>query len=116
MNIYIAGQMRGIPHFNYPAFMRAARKLREDGHVVFSPAERDNDRHGVDISINNPAGCEKLAAQLHGFSIRDALLDDLTFICREADAIALLPGWEKSKGANAEYATALALGLQVIHL
>lgn len=116
MKIYIAGPMRGIAFFNFPAFNKAAAYLRERGHTVFNPAERDNERHGVDISSGNTAGCELLAAKQHGFNLREALHDDLTFICREADAIALLPGWEKSKGANAEYATAIALGLEIIHL
>ena len=44
----------------------------------------------------------------------EALKDDLEFICLEADGIALLPGWENSKGAAAERATAIALGLHVM--
>ncbi len=116
MNIYIAGPMRGIPEFNFPAFFAAADKLRAEGHTVFNPAERDNDTHGVDISKGNATGCEDQAAKEHGFNLRDALCDDLTFICKEADAIAMLPGWENSKGANAERATAIALGLQEITL
>lgn len=116
MKFYVAGPMRGIPEFNFPAFNAAAAKLRADGHFVFNPAEKDNERHGVDISKGNATGCEHEAAKTHGFDLRVALGDDLAFICREAEAIAMLPGWEKSKGAIAEHATAVALGLQVVVL
>lgn len=116
MRIYLAGPMRGIPEFNFPAFFAAADKLRADGHIVFNPAERDNLVHGTDISKGNTTGDEAIATQQHGFNLRDALGADLAWICAEAEAIALLPGWENSKGANAERATAIALGLQVIEL
>ena len=117
MKIYVAGPMSGIPFFNYPAFHEASARLREQGHHVFNPAERDIERHdGVDISAGNEAGCPQQAAAEHGFSRRVALTDDLMWICREAEGIALLPGWQNSKGARAEHATALALGLEVIEL
>ncbi len=116
MNIYVAGPMRGIPEFNFPAFMAATGKLRSEGHSCFNPAERDIERHGTDISKGNATGSLAVAAKEHGFSIRDALYDDLTYICKTADAVALLPGWENSKGARAERATAEALGLQIIIL
>lgn len=116
MKIYLAGPMRGIPEFNFPAFHAATAKLRAEGHYVFNPAERDIEHHGVDISKGNTAGCEEMAARDHGFNLREALKDDLEFICLHADAIAMLPGWEKSKGAKAERATAIALGLDVILL
>jgi hypothetical protein len=109
--------MRGIPEFNFPAFHAAAAKLRAEGHEVFSPAERDIERHGgVDISAGNATGDEKLASQQHGFDLRTALAEDLDFICRKAEAIALLPGWVNSKGARAEHAAAVALGLRIILL
>lgn len=113
MKIYVAGPMRGIPEFNFPAFHAATARLRAEGHEVFNPAERDIEHHGVDISKGNAAGCEDLAAKQHGFNLREALKDDLEFICLHADAVAVLPGWEKSKGAQAEVATAHALGLRV---
>lgn len=116
MKVYLAGPMRGIPQFNFPAFFAAAERLRAAGHTVFNPAERDNERHGVDVSAGNHAGDESVAAAQHGFSLREALADDLNFICREAEAIALLPGWERSKGVAAERATAAALGLVEIVL
>ncbi len=116
MKVYLAGPMRGIPEFNFPAFHAAAAKLRADGFTVFSPAEKDNERHGKDISKGNASGDEEVAAKEHGFSLRVALGDDLAWICAEAEAIALLPGWQNSKGAAAELATAKALGLAVIEL
>lgn len=116
MKIYLAGPMRGIPEFNFPAFAAAAARLRLEGHTVFNPAEKDIERHGVDISKGNEHGCEHKAAEQHGFNLRTALHADLTFICLEADAIALLPGWQNSRGARAEKATAEALGLEVIEL
>lgn len=116
MKIYVAGPMRGIPFFNFPAFNAATAKLREEGHHVFNPVEKDNDRHGTDISLGNETGCETLAAEQYGFNLREALYEDLKFICLEAEAIALLPGWENSKGAQAERATAIALSLEIIQL
>lgn len=116
MKIYLAGPMRGIPEFNFPAFADATARLRAAGHTVFNPAERDNQRHGTDISRGNATGDAHQAAKDHGFNLREALADDLAYICLEADAIALLPNWQISKGATAERATAVALGLQVIEL
>lgn len=114
--VYLAGPMRSIPLFNFPAFHAATAKLREEGHEVFSPAEHDNDRHGADISKGNETGSEEHAAATYNFNIREALGADLAWICAEAEVIALLPGWEKSLGARAEHATASALGLKFIYL
>ncbi|HEX6825417.1 MAG TPA: DUF4406 domain-containing protein [Nitrospiraceae bacterium] len=114
MKYYLAGPMRGHPDFNFPAFHEAAEKLREQGHLVFSPAEADTERHGT--HIGNPWGCEEQAGREHGFDLRVALGVDLAWICAHAEGIALLPGWEKSKGAKAEKATADALGLEVLYL
>lgn len=116
MKIYLAGPMRGYPEFNFPAFHAAAKKLRDEGHFVFSPAEKDIEHHGKDISQNNPTGSLELATTTHGFSLRRALADDTQWICLEAEGIALLPGWEGSLGAKAELALAYALGLEEIYL
>lgn len=116
MKIYLAGPMRGYPEFNFPAFHAAAAKLREEGHFVFSPAEKDMEVHGNDFSKGNLDGDLQQAADDHGFSLRRALGDDLAFICAEAEAIAILPGWEQSRGVAAELATAKALDLKEIYL
>ena len=114
--VYVAGPMRGLPYFNFPAFNAATATLREEGYVVFNPAERDTERHGTDVSAGNVKGDEQQAAKEHGFDLRVALGEDLAWICAHADVIALLPGWRNSKGATAEHATAVALGLEVMEL
>ena len=116
MKIYLAGKMRGVPNFNFPAFNSAAEYLRSLGDEVFNPAERDNTKHGTDISAGNTEGSVEQAAKQHGFNLREALGADLAYICAHADVVVLLPGWEDSKGARAEKATAEALGLKVIRI
>lgn len=114
MKLYLAGPMRGYPQFNYPAFTAAAAMLRSEGHVVFNPAENDvNTGNKADAGF---ADGDLAKAAAGGFSLRRALGDDLAWICAEADGIALLPGWQKSKGANAEHATAVALSLYIREL
>lgn len=114
MNIYLAGGMTGYKDFNFPAFDAAAAKLRAEGHNVFSPADHDRQNHGSDFGKGTSGKHEEISNT--GFSLRKALGADLAWICSEAEAIAMLPGWENSKGANAEHAAAKALGLQFIYL
>jgi hypothetical protein len=112
--------MQGIPHFNFPRFNAVAYCLRQNGHRVFNPAERDIERHGgVDISRTNTSGSLDHAKAQHGFSLRQALAEDLAFITLEAKVIVMLPGWEKSNGAQAEHRTAVALqseGMEIVYL
>lgn len=112
MRIYLAGPMTGIPYYNFPAFDTAADALRGLGHEVFNPA--DNDRmNGFDPEFLNLS--EGKDAALHGFDLRKALLEDLTWICHNADAIAVLDNWVYSRGAQAEIALADALSIPFAH-
>ena len=115
IRVYLSGPMRGYPEFNFPAFNRYAAKLREEGFEVFNPAEKDRERYGDDFAAKFPTGDEE-AASNEGFSLREALAIDLDYVCREADIIAMLPGWENSSGARAELAAAEALGLRRMFL
>ena len=103
--VYLAGPMSGYVDYNFPAFNTAANKLRADGHYVFSPAENDYLLYGNDF-LDHPETA----------SYRKCLEDDLRWICRYAEVIALLPGWEKSAGVKAEKALADCLKLEVIVL
>lgn len=77
--------MTGLPDFNYPEFNRVAQLLRDQGHYVYNPAEKD-------------IRSEK--------DLREAFVDYTRFICCQADKLVLLPGWENSKGAKIEKALA----------
>ena len=114
MKIYVAGPMRGYPEFNFPAFKTAAYTLRRMGHEVFSPAEKDEEVHGKEFSKQFTTG-DLAAAESTGFSLRRALGDDLEWVCKHGEAVYMLKGWEKSNGAKAEHATAVALGLEIMY-
>lgn len=103
--IYLAGPMSGYPNFNFSAFHAAAALLRHQGAFVFSPAENDLVLYGSDF-LEHPERAD----------FRKCMEDDLRWICRYADAIALLPGWEKSKGVGVEKTLADALNLEVIYI
>lgn len=120
MKIYLAGPMRGIKDFNFPAFFAAAEKLRAEGHTVFNPAERDTTEWGAE-RLTSETGSEQEVANKLGFKeglslARNCFLADTQWICTESEAIALLPGWRDSRGATAEHALHVAIGLQVIEL
>jgi len=101
--------MRGYKAFNFPAFDKAAEQLRGLGHEVFSPAEESCKAY-PDVDWYSLEGTDEELTKLK-FGLGDALCDDLTYICRKADGVALLEGWEKSKCARAESAVAVSLDL-----
>ncbi len=110
MKVYLAGPMSQIPYFNFPAFREAERALFNKGHEVFSPAKYNELMHPGGFANRYPTG-DHAQAVADGFDFRDAMAWNLLFICKEADAIALLPGHENSKGTQAELAVARLLGL-----
>lgn len=116
-DVYLAGPMQGLPNFNFPRFHAVTRALRANGHRVFSPAEKDIERHGP--FVESATGSIEEAKQTAGFSLRQALAEDCEFICRHATCVVFLPGWETSKGAQAEHRLAVALkseGMEIIYL
>ena len=122
-NIYVAGPMRGHEAFNFPAFFEAEKRLRGTypGAFIFNPAREDVLRKGLlDMYADDPTGrlCGEYLQSNGTFTeedLREALGQDLDFICERCDLLYLLPGWETSKGACAEEATARALGIEVCY-
>jgi Domain of unknown function (DUF4406) len=107
--------MRGILAYNHPAFDAAAAKLRDEGHTVFSPAEKDRDLWPSKDWYGMTGDLE-----MDGFpdnsAMREVIEKDLVWITRYAEAIALLPGWKSSKGVAVEVALAAFLGLYIREL
>lgn len=91
--LYLSGPMTGLPGFNYPAFNAAAAELRALGWRVYNPAENRWVAAGVE------------------FPLREGVAEYSSVICLEASGLVLLPGWEASTGATAEFALARAVGI-----
>lgn len=92
MRIYIAGPMSNLPGLNHPAFHAAAATLRALGHTVVNPAE-----------LNPDPNADWLAC------MRVDIAQLVT-----CDAVALLNGWNKSRGASIERNLAAELGFVVL--
>jgi len=99
---YLAGPMRGIEEYNFPAFQAAADWLRQQGWKIESPHERDL-AEGFD-PVNDEAHPLDYYMQF-----------DLAMVSR-ADAVICLQGWEESQGARLETAVAVALGHPVFEI
>lgn len=107
---YIAGPMRGLPQFNFPAFDAASQVGRDLGYHVISPADMDRDSGFKEQEAD---AADKAADMTKEFVKRD--VDALLSLIPEmGDGIALLPGWEKSTGAVAEFFIARWLKLKVV--
>lgn len=91
MRIYLSGPMTGLPDLNFPAFHAAAARLRARGLEVVNPAE-----------INPESG----------MSWEACMRADIKALC-DCEALAMLPGWERSKGAHLEVHIAHRLGMQI---
>ena len=89
--VYICGPMTGLPDFNRAAFRTSAEGLRKAGFDVISP-----------LAISDEWGL----GQTWRWYMREALHQLAT-----ADVVALLPGWERSRGASLEWQIAEGLGL-----
>jgi hypothetical protein len=92
--VYLAGPMRGLPDFNYPAFHEAAAELRAAGYEVFNPAEQFG-------------GDQTLPAETY-------LAEDLDYIVNEADRVFVMEGWQASQGSRVEIHVARSIGKEVL--
>lgn len=110
MRVYLAGPMTGIAFYNFPAFDAHKAKWIADGQDVTSPADitRELWRERYEREYDPATD----AADWGDAIVCEMFKRDLAAVC-DADAIALLPGWRKSKGANLELAVARALGKKV---
>ncbi|POB12318.1 DUF4406 domain-containing protein [Sulfobacillus sp. hq2] len=92
MRLYLAGPMTGYPDYNYPAFFAAADALRHAGYTILNPA---------DIGLHPT------------WTWADYMRVGLDTLTTHAEAVAVLPGWEASRGARLEVRLARRLGLRV---
>lgn len=89
--VYVAGPVTGIEDDNRPAFERARKQLLKiDGLEVVTIPQ--------DFVPSN-------------YSHEDAMRVCIDYLVRETHLVALLPGWENSRGASLEHAIAEQLGI-----
>lgn len=93
--------MSGLPEFNFPAFFAAEERFTAAGWEVLNPARVDVDLDGFDPKTH--------AAQSHEHYMKR----DLPMVA-SCDAIALLPGWQRSRGVRDELYVARACGLEIL--
>ena len=110
MSVYIAGPMTGIKEFNFSAFDEAKVKLENSVHHddVISPADLCR-AEGFDETCTT--GNENLKDL--GLDLDLIIFRDLHSVM-ECDAIYMLDGWTKCKGARAEHAVAVWAGKKIL--
>lgn len=94
--LYIAGPMTVMPDFNYPAFNQAEIALTLAGYGVLNPTTGEEPPSADDT-------------RTWSWFLRRALKQ-----VTDADGIALLPGWEDSRGAQLETQVAQALDMPIL--
>lgn len=111
MKLYLAGRMTGIPQYNFPAFQAAAKALRAAGYEVISPEENDPDEVRA-LALASPNGDPAEDGITRLESMEETALRNHHDVV-SADGIALIPGYEGSKGTAHELALAIRLGKPV---
>lgn len=103
--VYISGPMTSVgpPTWNLPAFDKARDKFKAMGWDVVSPADVGR-ADGIDYTTMT---VEESDANRRQYAQRDLAL------VLSCDAIAMLPNWERSDGAQAEYYAAKWILLDV---
>jgi len=91
MRIYISGPITGMQDLNRKAFLDAQRTLEQMGHIAINP-----------FNIKNNG------------TWNDAMRNDIKALC-DCDAIYMLKGWSKSRGAKIELMIAKKLELIIFH-
>ena len=113
LKLYLAGRMRGVQFYNFPAFDRARDELRALGYDPVSPADMDRET-GFDGTLVSPADpCDKIP---EGFDF-DACVMRVTAAILKADGVCLIDlFWHESKGAAAELGIARWRGKRIFRL
>lgn len=91
--LYVCGPMTGLPGLNFRAFFEADKQLRDRGFEILNPADRAGRTEGMPWS----------------WYLRRCLKD-----VADADGLALLAGWERSKGARLEAHVAAELQMPAL--
>lgn len=114
---YISGPMRGKPQYNFPEFDRVRDQFALIGYMSVSPADIDRE-NGIDLSTPEAASGEYPDEGGHAGTLDEIQQRDVSILmamqAKRGDAIVMLDGWERSKGATAEFFLARWRGLKLL--
>lgn len=111
---YVCGPMTRIPRFNYPLFHLVTMHLRLQPRAVISPAELDSKEMQA-LAWASPDGDLTKMENDSGETWGDVLARDVRLIEKQIGAFALLPGWDRSRGARLEVFVGLLVGITEFH-
>jgi hypothetical protein len=94
-------------NLNMPLFDFVSERLRAAGCEVFNPAD-----HARSV-LGSLEEIKKLDKKDMAEARKALLKDEIIWILDKADTVLMLPGWERSTGATAERAVALAVNIPV---
>lgn len=100
MKIYVAGPITYNPAKAAKEFDEAQATLERMGHYVINPIDMDRKLDGFDPAKDKP--------KPHIYYMKRDLP-----ILMQCQAVAVLPGWERSQGAMLEVHTAIVCGIPV---
>lgn len=103
--IYLSGPMTGLPEYNFPEFRRVAKQLYEKGFEVVNPADNVIPEYPTDRVPETKEERQKMWVAFMRKDIK-AIAD--------CDAIAVLRGWQNSRGARLEVTIAHMLGMPIL--
>lgn len=109
--LYVAGPMTGKPWHNFPSFDVAVDLLAGLGIESISPAELDDPADRAE-ALCAEIGSADTATHTWG----DLLARDVKIVADVVDGVALLPGWEGSRGAKLEAFICRLVGKPIFYI
>lgn len=106
MRLYVSGPITGLPDLNRPMFETVTQALLAHGHDVLNP-------HVVCTLLDEHDCRQPCTPSEDLLPWADYLRADLIAMLGQADGLAMLPGWEQSRGATLEHHVAASLGWDI---
>lgn len=103
MNLYVSGPVTGIKDDNRPEFERVKMELKRAGYLVTIP-------HHLIEDIKDITWEMAMMRCIHEFTVQMGWCGEIFPVY---EGIAMLDGWEVSRGARIEHDLAVALGIPV---
>lgn len=120
MRVYISGPMSGCEYLNRPAFNRAEDRIKKQSHFVINPHNLNSKfasvkeidasfeaLYDIENKTRYGASTDITQARQDAANLARCLMDIDLAAVRSCDAIYLLKGWRRSRGARKELQEAI---------